>query len=119
MSSPATSKSPSDTSEIERVFALQQQHQWDMKASTAEQRKAMLQKLKTVVEAHADDIVAAVRQDTRKPEQEIRITEVANVTANIQRNIDNLDEWMKPTEVQTSMNPDDSAESFMKRVVFA
>jgi len=39
------------------------------------------------VEAHADDIVAAVKEDTRKPEGEIRVTEVLNVTANIQRNV--------------------------------
>jgi aldehyde dehydrogenase (NAD+) len=96
--------------EIARVFALQQAHQWDVKASNAEQRKAKLAKLKTAVEAHAEDIVAAVLEDTRKPEGEIRVTEVLNVTANIQRNIDNLDEWMKPTEVTPSLNPNDKAQ---------
>lgn len=108
MSSP--SKNSQDISaEIEWIFALQSAHQWDVKATTAEQRKAKLEKLKSEVEAHVDDIVAAVLQDTRKPEQEIRVTEVLNVTANIQRNIDNLDEWMAPTDVILSMNPDDSA----------
>jgi aldehyde dehydrogenase (NAD+) len=94
---------------IERVFALQQAHQWEAKASTAEQRKEKLRKLKSAVEAHADDIVAAVKQDTRKPEQEIRVTEVLGVTGNIQRNIDNLDEWMKPVEVVPSQNKNDKA----------
>ena len=96
--------------EIDRIFALQQAHQWDMKASSAEQRKALLARLKSAVEAHADDIVKAVRSDTRKPEQEIRITEVLNVLGNIQRNIDNLDAWMQPQTVKTSLNPDDAAE---------
>src|SRR5690606_5065703 len=91
--------------EIDRIFALQQAHQWDMKASSAEQRKALLARLKSAVEAHADDIVKAVRTDTRKPEQEIRITEVLNVLGNIQRNIDNLDAWMQPQTVKTSLNP--------------
>jgi len=109
MSSPATQNTPDIVTEIKRIFALQQKQQWDSKASTAEQRKVKLQKLKDAVEDHADDIVAAVRQDTRKPEQEIRITEVANVTANIQRNIDNLDDWMKPVDVVPSMNPEDKA----------
>src|SRR5690606_9024523 len=95
--------------ELERIFALQQAHQWDVKASTAEQRKAKLARLKASVEAHADEIVAAVLEDTRKPEQEIRVTEVLNVTSNIQRNIDNLDDWMKPTEVTPSLNPNDKA----------
>jgi aldehyde dehydrogenase (NAD+) len=94
---------------IERVFALQQAHQWEAKASTAEQRKEKLRKLKSAVEAHADEIVAAVKQDTRKPEPEIRVTEILGVIGNIQRNIDNLDEWMKPVEVIPSQNKNDKA----------
>jgi len=97
------------TSEIARVFALQQAHQWDVKATGAEERKAKLAKLKAAVEAHAEDIIAAVQQDTRKPVGEIRVTEILNVTANIQRNIDNLDAWMAPTPVTPSLNPDDKA----------
>lgn len=99
-----------DPAELARVFALQQAHQWDVKASSAEARKARLARLKTAVESRADAIVAAVLEDTRKPEGEIRVTEVLNVVSNIQRNIDNLDEWMKPTEVATSMNPNDRAQ---------
>jgi aldehyde dehydrogenase (NAD+) len=96
--------------EISRIFALQQANQWNVKASSAGQRKAKLAKLKSVVEAHADQIVAAVLEDTRKPEGEIRVTEVMNVTGNIQRNIDNLDAWMTPTEITPSLNPDDTAQ---------
>ena len=96
--------------EIARVFALQQAHQWEMKASTAEQRKAKLAGLKAAVEAHAEDIIAAVLEDTRKPVGEIRVTEVLNIVGNIQRNIDNLDTWMTPTEVTPSMNPNDRAQ---------
>lgn len=100
----------SSSAEISRIFALQQANQWDVKASNAEVRKAKLAKLKSSVEAHADDIIAAVLKDTRKPEGEIRVTEVLNVTANIQRNIDNLDAWMTPTQVTPSLNPDDKAQ---------
>ena len=96
-------------SDIARVFALQQENQWEVKASSAAQRKAKLAKLKSVVEAHADDIIAAVLEDTRKPAGEIRVTEVLNITANIQRNIDNLDAWMAPTEITPSLNPADKA----------
>ena len=96
--------------DITRVFALQQSHQWTAKASSAAERKEKLAKLKAAVEAHADEIVAAVLEDTRKPEGEIRVTEVLNVTSNIQRNIDNLDAWMTPTEVTPSMNPNDRAQ---------
>jgi len=61
------------------------------------------------VEAHVDEIVAAVKHDTRKPENEIRVTEVLNVIANIERNINSLDEWMKPVEVLPSLNKSDKA----------
>jgi aldehyde dehydrogenase (NAD+) len=93
---------------IDRVFALQQAHQWDVKASTAEQRKDKLRKLKSAVETHGDELVAAVKQDTRKPENEIRVTELLNVLANIDRNINNLDDWMKPVEVSPT-NKNDNA----------
>ena len=109
MSTPARQISQGVLAEIERVFAIQQAHQWEMKATTAEDRKEKLKKLKSAVEAHGDEIVAAVKQDTRKPEQEIRVTEILGVIGNIQRNIDNLDEWMKPVEVIPSQNKNDKA----------
>jgi aldehyde dehydrogenase (NAD+) len=80
-----------------------------MKATTAEERKEKLKKLKSAVEAHGDEIVAAVKQDTRKPEGEIKVTEILGVIGNIQRNIDNLDEWMKPVEVIPSQDKNDTA----------
>jgi len=107
--STTTQTAAATSDDIARVFALQKAHQWEVKASSAEERKARLARLKAAVEAHADDIVAAVLEDTRKPEGEIRVTEVLNVIANIQLNIDNLDTWMKPTEVTPSRNPEDRA----------
>ncbi|MEO0063251.1 MAG: Aldehyde dehydrogenase [Pseudomonadota bacterium] len=98
------------SAEIARVFAAQQANQWNVKATTADQRKAKLAKLKAAVEAHADEIVAAVLEDTRKPEGEIRVTEVMNIVGNIQLNIDSLDDWMKPTEVTPSRVQTDRAQ---------
>ena len=109
MSTPARQIAQGVFAEIERVFALQQAHQWEVKASTAEQRKEKLKKLKVAVEAHSGEIVAAVNQDTRKPENEIKVTEILNVVANIERNINNLDEWMKPVEVVPTQNKNDRA----------
>ncbi|HYD25814.1 MAG TPA: aldehyde dehydrogenase family protein [Croceibacterium sp.] len=100
---------PEINRQLARVFELQRAHQWDVKASTAAERKAKLARLKAAVEARADAIVAAVRQDTRKPEGEIRVTEVLNVVGNIQLNIDSVEEWMQPTEVTPSKNPHDKA----------
>jgi aldehyde dehydrogenase (NAD+) len=105
-----TQISPDISNDMTRIFSAQQANQWNVKASSADVRKAKLAKLKAAVEAHADDIVAAILEDTRKPEGEIRVTEVMNITANIQRNIDNLDTWMTPTEITPSLNPDDKAQ---------
>lgn len=96
--------------DIARVFALQQDHQWEVKASCAETRKAKLTALRDAVQAHGDDIVAAVLEDTRKPEGEIRVTEVMNIVGNIQLAIDSLDDWMTPTEVTPSRVPTDRAQ---------
>lgn len=109
MSTPARQVAQGVFAEIERVFALQRAHQWEMKATSAEQRKARLRKLKSALEAHGDELVAAVKQDTRKPEGEIRVTELLNVMGNIDRNISNLEEWMKPVEVVPSQNKSDKA----------
>src|SRR6476469_1671335 len=104
-----TQDAPVTTKDLARVFELQRQHQWDVKASGAAARKAKLARLKAAVEAHADDSGAAVQKDTRKPEGEIRVTEVMNVVNNIQLNIDSVEEWMKPIEVTPTNNPNDKA----------
>ncbi len=109
MSTPARQAVQGQFADLGRVFALQQAHQWEAKASTAEQRKEKLRKLKAAVEAHADQIMAAVKQDTRKPEGEIKVTEVLGVLGNIQKNIDSLEAWMKPVDVVPSQNPSDKA----------
>src|SRR6204780_3332137 len=95
--------------EIERVFARLRAYQGELKATTGEQRKEKLRKLKSAVEAHGDEIVAAVNEATRKPENEKRVPELLNFTANIERNINNRDEWMKPVEVVPSQNKNDKA----------
>ena len=109
MSTSAGTQAQGAVADIGRVFALQRAHQWEVKASSAEQRREKLRRLKAAVEAHGDAIVAAVKQDTRKPEGEIRVTELLNVLGNIDRNIANLEEWMKPVEVVPSMNKADKA----------
>jgi aldehyde dehydrogenase (NAD+) len=87
VSTPATQSSQGVLADMDRTFALQQAQQWVTKSTTAEQRKEKLRKLKSAVEAHGNEIVAAVKRDTRKPENEIRITELLNVIANVERNI--------------------------------
>ena len=105
----ATQTAADVSKDISRIFALQQAHQWDVKASSAADRKAKLTRFKAAIEAHADDIVKAVLEDTRKPDGEIRVTEVLNILGNIQLNIDSLDDWMTPTEVTPTRVQTDKA----------
>src|SRR5688572_1562677 len=109
VSSPALRPAASASADIQRVFTLQQAHQWEAKATTAEQRREKLRRLKAAIEAHGEALVAAVRRDTRKPEQEVRITELLNVLGNIDRNIENLAAWMQPVEVSPTLNRNDRA----------
>ena len=48
-----------------------------MRTTTADERKTLLSRLKAAVEAHADEVVAAVLKDIRKPEQEITVKGIA------------------------------------------
>ena len=109
MSNPATQSTQDVFAEIRRVFALQQAHQWEVKTTTAAERKAKLSRLKAALEAHGDEVVAAVQKDTRKPEGEVRVTELMGIVGHIQRAIDGVEEWMKPVEVAPSLNSDDQA----------
>ena len=110
MLTPVKQASQPTPTELTSIFAAQRAHQWDARTTSAAQRKEKLSRFRAAVEAHADAIVAAVKQDTRKPEGEIRFTEVLNVLGNIDRNIASLDEWMKPLEVTPSINKADKAE---------
>ena len=51
MSATAPSNAPNVSAEIERVFELQRAHQGEMKATTEQQRKAMLAKMNAVDES--------------------------------------------------------------------
>ncbi|MCK1991920.1 aldehyde dehydrogenase family protein [Peribacillus muralis] len=92
--------------EIHRVFQLQKKHQKVLRSTTAEQRKAKLTRFLEVVVAHEEEIIEAVRQDVRKPHHEVKRAEILGTIKSIQDNINNLDEWMAPIEVGSSLSPD-------------
>lgn len=55
-----------DIAELRRVFGLQQAHQWEVKSSSAAERKAKLTVPKAAVAARADAIVTAVLEDSHE-----------------------------------------------------
>jgi aldehyde dehydrogenase (NAD+) len=92
--------------DIQRVFALQKRHQKEMRATTAQQRKAKLTRFLEVVEAHQEEIIEAVQQDVRKPYTEVQRAEIFGTIKSIKDNIENLDKWMAPKEVGSSLSAD-------------
>ncbi len=69
------------TAEVERIFKLQQQHQYTIAKTTARERKEKLKRLETVFLARRDDIRAALYDDFRKHPSEVDLTEVFPVTS--------------------------------------
>lgn len=94
--------------EIDRVFALQQDHQWLVRNSTAEQRKDRLRRFREVLVKYENEIRNALVSDLGRPAEESMTFELAVTLADIDEAIEHLDDWMKPVPVQTS-NPDGQA----------
>ena len=88
-------------SAIDRVFAAQRLHKWDVKNSTAAERKAKLIRLRDAVLANADAIKRALHVDLRKPDVEAA-GEIGSVENDINDTLEHLDAWMAPVEVATA-----------------
>lgn len=90
---------PAETSraEVERLFQLQRKHQWVMRASTADERKQRLIRLKESLLAHADEAIAAMTADLGRPAE---LNEVFPPIEKIDIALSKLDEWMAPEVVE-------------------
>ena len=86
--------------EMERVFALQQEYRWTAKNTSAEHRKAMLQRFKDTVIRHANDARDALNADLGKPAEQPVMLEVAILLGEIEQALQHLDEWMQPVELE-------------------
>jgi aldehyde dehydrogenase (NAD+) len=91
------------TAEIERIFQLQQSHQYTVAKTSARERKDKLKRLETAFLAHREDIRAALYDDFRKHPSEVDLTEVFPVTSEIKHARRHLSKWMRPNRVKTPM----------------
>jgi aldehyde dehydrogenase (NAD+) len=66
-------------------------------------RKTQLQKLKTAIQAHEEEIYQALHKDLRKNKEECFITENGFVLAEINNTLKKLDSWMQPENVSTTL----------------
>ncbi|MEC0547087.1 aldehyde dehydrogenase family protein [Bacillus inaquosorum] len=92
--------------DIQRVFQLQKKQQKALRASTAEQRIEKLQRFLDSVIAHEEEIIEAVRKDVRKPYHEVKKAEIEGTKKAIRDNMNNLEKWMAPKEVGSSLSPE-------------
>jgi aldehyde dehydrogenase (NAD+) len=90
-----------DRHEIERIFTLQDAHQHALRATSAAQRIAKLQTLRTAILAHLPAIREALAEDFGKPGFEAASEAIA-VLGEIDSIITKLEDWMKPVEVTPS-----------------
>ncbi|MDH3200489.1 MAG: aldehyde dehydrogenase family protein [Myxococcales bacterium] len=87
--------------EIERIFNLQQAHQFTVAKTNARERKEKLKKLHKAVLARRQDIRDAMYADFRKHPSEVDLTEIYYVTSEIKHAVRHLSKWMRPHRVKT------------------
>ena len=89
--------------EIKRVFELQRSNRHRLKASTVGERIEKLDRMRRALESRSEELVQAVRQDLRKPEPEIQLSEIYPVTTEIKHARSHLADWIKPTSVPSPL----------------
>jgi len=88
--------------EMERVFNAHRANRVSLKASTAAQRGARLQRLRDAILAHADEIDEALFVDLRKPRMGAQHFEITSVLDEIDAALRGIEDWMQDTEVTPS-----------------
>lgn len=91
-------------SEIHRIFNKQKQNRFQLKNTTAKERKEKLKKLEKLLFERRDDIKEAVYHDYHKPYEEVDITELYPVLTELRHAKRHLRGWMKPKKVDTPIS---------------
>ncbi|MBW2549063.1 MAG: aldehyde dehydrogenase family protein, partial [Deltaproteobacteria bacterium] len=98
---PGADASPAD---IERVFELQQAHQFAVGKTSARERKEKLKRLLTAIMSRKQEIRDALYADFRKHPAEVDLTEIMPITSEIKHAIAHLSKWMRPRRVKTPLS---------------
>jgi len=91
-------------SEIQRIFELQKANKWEVARSSVKERRAKLAKLKKCILKYRDEIRLASKKDQSKPHIETDITEIYQITSEINHARRELSEWMKKHSVKTPLS---------------
>ncbi|MFL0198518.1 aldehyde dehydrogenase family protein [Clostridium sp. WILCCON 0269] len=90
--------------EITKVFNLQMNNKQKLRESTAKDRIEKLKKLNNCILNHKTDIINAMYDDFRKPEEEVLMTEIYPVASEIRHTIKSLHKWMKDKKIKTPIS---------------
>lgn len=99
----AAAVNPELKSEIHRIFALQNQHQWAVARTNTAQRISKLRRLNDAILSRRSEIEAAMWADLRKSPTEVNITELGVILHEIRHTIHHLQSWMTPKKVGSSL----------------
>jgi aldehyde dehydrogenase (NAD+) len=92
------------SAEVERIFRLQQAHQYAVAKTTAGERKEKLKRLHKAFLAHKQEIRDALYADFRKHPSEVDLTEIFPITSEIKHAVRHVSKWMRPHRVKTPMS---------------
>ncbi len=100
--SPTAPLHSAEPSAIQRTFSAHATTAIQLRQSAAAERIAKIKKLKAVLLAHSEDVIAAGFADFGKPAAEVELTEILPVIAEANEAIRKLKGWMKPNKVWPS-----------------
>jgi aldehyde dehydrogenase (NAD+) len=86
---------------FQETFERLRARRWDMSRTSAKERIARLQRLRSVIVERREALYQALHADFRKPAAEVESSEVLMVLAELAHTIKNLEKWMKPRKVGT------------------
>jgi len=103
--SPPAPEAPSSTAEdeIQRRVAALRNHAPRIRQTSADQRKAKLQRLADALLDRRDTFYDALQADFQKAPVEVDLTEIKAVTKEAEHAIANLDDWMAPDRVSSPL----------------
>lgn len=88
---------------LERIFLHQKQYSLKLRSEGLDARIEALNALEKSIEAHTQDIIAALKKDFQKPEAETLLSEIYPVLKEIKFIRKNLSRWSKPQKVKTPL----------------
>ena len=92
-----------DKRELERIFQLQLDHQYDYANQNVKERYNRLVRLQKAVENNQDAIRKAVFNDFKKPPTEVDATEILPIISEIKYAKRNLNRWVRNQNVPTPL----------------